>query len=52
MDNTTNDQREKQLELREKLIEIDKARKEGAIDIPARSASNILRESLSEKNNV
>ena len=40
------DQREKQLELREKLIEVEELRKSGIPDIPARSASAKLRSAL------
>ena len=40
------DQREKQLELREKLIEVEELRKSGIADIPARSASAKLRAAL------
>ena len=40
------DQREKQLELREKLIEVEELRKYGIADIPARSASAKLRAAL------
>ena len=52
MDIAAYDQREKQLELREKLIEIEEARKAGAADIPARTASNNLRASLRGKEYV
>ena len=52
MDIAAYDQREKQLELREKLIEIEEARKAGAADIPARTASNNLRASLRGKDYV
>ena len=40
------DQREKQLELREKLIEVEELRKSGIADIPAGSASAKLRAAL------
>ena len=46
MDIATYDQREKQLELREKLIEIEELRKAGAPDISAREFSRNLRERL------
>ena len=49
MDITAYDQREKQLELREKLIEIEELRRAGVPDIPARSASANLRAALKEK---
>jgi len=46
MDIATYDQREKQLELREKLIEIEELRKAGVPDISAREFSRNLRERL------
>ena len=46
MDITAYDQREKQLELREKLIE---QRRAGIADIPARTVSENLRSRLKEK---
>lgn len=46
------DQREKQLELREKLIEIEEQRKAGIPDIPARTASANLRSLLKEISHV
>ena len=49
MDIVAYDQREKQLELREKLIEIEELRKAGATDIPAHTASENLRALLREK---
>lgn len=41
MDIAVYDQREKQLELREKLIEIEELKKAGIPDIPARTASAV-----------
>lgn len=52
MDIATYDQREKQLELREKLVEIEELRKAGAPDIPARTASAGLRSLLKEHSHV
>lgn len=52
MDIAVYDQREKQLELREKLVEIEELRKAGASDIPARTASENLRARLREKADV
>ena len=52
MDIATYDQREKQLELREKLIEIEELRKAGAPDISAREFSRNLRERLMTDANV
>ena len=49
MDITAYDQREKQLELREKLIEIGELRRAGVPDISARNASANLRAALKEK---
>ncbi len=49
MDINAYDQREKQLELREKLIEIEELRRAGVPDISARSASANLRTALKEK---
>lgn len=49
MDINTYDQREKQLELREKLIEIEELRHAGMPDIAADSASANLRSALKEK---
>ena len=46
------DQREKQLELREKLVEIEELRKAGIPDIPARTASASLRSLIKEHSNV
>lgn len=52
MDIAAYDQREKQLELREKLVEIEELRKAGIPDIPARTASENLRALLKERTNV
>lgn len=52
MDIAVYDQREKQLELREKLIEIEEQRKAGIPDIPARTASANLRSLLKEISHV
>lgn len=52
MDITVYDQREKQLELREKLVEIEELRKSGVSDIPARTASANLRSLLKENSHV
>ena len=52
MDIAAYDQRVKQLELREKLVEIEELRKAGAPDIPARTASDNLRARLKESANV
>ncbi len=52
MDIAVYDQREKQLELREKLIEIEELRKAGIPDIPARTASTNIRSLLKEHSNV
>ncbi len=52
MDIVAYDQREKQLELREKLVEIEELRKAGVPDIPARTASENLRTRLREKADV
>ena len=49
MDIAAFDQREKQLELREKLIEIEELRRSGVSDILARTASASLRSALKEK---
>ena len=46
MDIETYDRREQQLALREKLIEIEEARKSGVPDIDARSVSKEFRERL------
>ncbi len=48
MDIAAYDQRERQLELREKLIEIEEVRRVGVADIPARTASETLRAALKE----
>ncbi|MDE7416227.1 MAG: type II toxin-antitoxin system Phd/YefM family antitoxin [Lachnospiraceae bacterium] len=52
MDISAYDQRVKQLELREKLVEIEELRKSGVPDIPAHSASANLRSMLKENTNV
>lgn len=52
MDIAVYDQREKQLELREKLVEIEELRKAGVPDIPARTASANLRSLLKESEHV
>ena len=52
MDIATYDQREKQLELREKLIEIEELRRAAAPDMDARGASAKLRTALKEKTYV
>ena len=52
MDIKAYDQREKQLELREKLIEVEELRKLGVQDISARSASVSLRERILGEANV
>lgn len=52
MDIAAYDQREKQLELREKLVEIEELRKAGAQDIPARAASADIRSLLKENSHV
>lgn len=49
MDIAAYDQREKQLELREKLVEIEELRKSGVPDIPAHTVSENLRAMLMEK---
>lgn len=49
MDIAAYDQREKQLELREKLVEIEELRKSGVPDIPAHKISENLRARLKEK---
>lgn len=49
MDIASFDQREKQLELREKLIEVEELRKSGLNDIPAKKASEQLRIAVREK---
>lgn len=49
MDIAAYDQREKQLELREKLVEIEELRKSGVSDIPAHKVSESLRARLKEK---
>ena len=52
MDIAAYDQREKQLELREKLVEIEELRKSAAQDIPARTASADIRSLLKENSHV
>lgn len=52
MDIAAYDQREKQLDLREKLVEIEELRKAGIPDIPARTASANLRSLLKENAHV
>ena len=42
------DQREKQLELREKLVEVEELRRGGVVDSSARSASQELRKRMTE----
>lgn len=49
MDIATYDQREKQLELRERLIEIEEMRQSGVPDKPARHLGQELRQMLGEK---
>lgn len=48
MDIATYDQREKQLELREQLIEIEEQRRAGIADIPAKTVSQVLRSRFQE----
>lgn len=52
MDIAVFDQRVKQLELREKLLEVEELRHNGAADIPARSVGQELRQQLMEDSNV
>lgn len=52
MDISAYDQRVRQLELREKLVEIEEARKTGVPDISAHLASDSLRSRLRENANV
>ncbi len=49
MDIATYDQREKQLELRERLVEIEEMRRSGVPDKPARKLGQELRQMLKEK---
>lgn len=49
MDIAAYDQREKQLELREKLLEIEEMRKSGIADLSARDVSADLRSHLRER---
>lgn len=46
MDIATYDRREKQLELRERLLEVEELRKSGVADISAREVSKNLRERI------
>lgn len=48
MDIAAFDQREKQLELREKLVEVEELRRGGVVDSSARSASQELRKRMTE----
>lgn len=48
MDITTYDQRVRQLELREKLVEIEEQRKAGAPDFPAKEVAAEMREKVKE----
>ncbi len=52
MDIAVYDQREKQLELRERLVEVEELRRSGVEDISARSASQMLRKKLMEEHDV
>lgn len=52
MDIVAYDQRVQQLELREKLLEVEELRRSGVVDMPARSASQSLRQKLMEGGNV
>lgn len=52
MDIASYDQREKQLELREKLVEIEELRKSGVADLSAREVGNSLRSMIQEHANV
>ncbi len=52
MDIAAYDQRVRQLELREKLVEIEELRKAGILDIPAHTVSENLRARLKEKADV
>ncbi len=52
MDISAYDQRVRQLELREKLVEIEETRKTGVPDISAHLASDSLRSRLRENANV
>lgn len=52
MDIAAYDQRERQLELRERLIEVEELRRNGVEDISARSASQMLRKKLMEEHDV
>ncbi len=49
MDIAAYDQREKQLELREKLLEIEEQRRYGVVDLSARDVSNDLRSRIRER---
>jgi len=52
MDIASYDQREKQLELREKLIEIEELRKAGLSDIPTGTATKNLRALIKENSHA
>lgn len=52
MDIAAFDQREKQLELREKLVEVEELRRSGVADSSARSASQELRKRMTEGTDV
>jgi len=52
MDITTYDQRERQLELREKLIMVEEMRSAGVPDKPARQVAEELRKMIKENANV
>ena len=52
MDIASYDQREKQLELREKLIETEELRKAGLSDIPAGTATKNLRALIKENSHA
>ena len=52
MDIAVYDRREKQLELRERLVEVEELRRSGVEDISARSASQMLRKKLMEEYDV
>lgn len=52
MDIAVYDQRVQQLELREKLLEVEELRRSGVADMPARSVSQSLRQKLMECGNV
>lgn len=52
MDIAVYDQREKQLELREKLLEVEELRHNGVADLSAREVSRNLRKRIRENQNV